>query len=176
MNYREFELVYIRFKSNEQTLHFALGIPWIPVILNFVKSDLRRRSKMCASLDDFHVFQWVWIIVHQIYNEGANFAFRLRKSMSSSEFELPYIRFTRKEQTLPFALWILWVTENLNYSISDLLGRSKLCVSLWEFQVFQIVWISFSKSYKEGTTPAVRLWNSISSNEFKLFYIKFTRK
>ena len=50
------------------------------------------------------------IILYQMYENGADFAFRLRNS---------------------------GIPDSLHYSISDLVGMSRLCFSLKEFQEFR---------------------------------------
>ena len=64
--------------------------------------------------DKFYEFKAVRITSYPIYEEGANFSFRVRNSMNSRQFELLYIKFTRNKQTLRFALGISGIPCSLN--------------------------------------------------------------
>ena len=54
----------------------------------------------------------------------------------------------------------------LNYFVSNLLGKNKLCASLKEFQEFRGVWIALYQIYEEGTHFA-----SIYGFEWKVYRI-----
>ena len=90
--------------------------------------------------------------------------------------ELLYIKIKWKEQPLRFTIWIPWIPNGLDHFIWKLQGRSKLCVSLQEFNESHTAWITVYQICKEGTNFEFRCWNSVSSKRLKLLYIKFTRE
>ena len=103
VNLFEFELLYIRFARNEQILRFTIRIPRIPMSFKYFILNLQGISKLC---------------------------FSVRNSNNSLEFELLYIRFTKKMQTSRFAVGIPRLPMSVNYFISDLQRMSKLRVLL----------------------------------------------
>ena len=68
--------------------------------------------------------------------------------MNSKESELPYIKFTNKDHTLLLALRIPGTPRSLNYSISNLRIKIKLCSSLNEFNEFRGVLITLYQIYE----------------------------
>ena len=84
----ESDLVYLKCNGTWQTVCFAAGI---------------------------HDLHWVLIIVYENLAEGANFAFRLRNSMNSNDFELLFMKSMCKDQTLRFATVISGIPGSLNY-------------------------------------------------------------
>ena len=123
MNSRECELLYIKFTRNYKTLRFAQGIPWIPQSLNSFLLNLQ---------------------------EGPNFAFRFRDSMSS----------------------IICC-----YFILNLKGSTQFGFRLRHFGnpvEFQTIPYQLDK---EGFNFAFSFFmNSMNPIESALFYIKFTKK
>ena len=157
-------MLHNKFKSKEQTLHFAKGIPmslnyfiqlqegvncilfalgihWIPKSLYYFTSNLQGRIEFCVSLKEFKEFHGAWIAFVLNLQWRSKLWVSLLDFLNYNKFELLYWKFTRKAQTLHFVIWIQRIPCSLNYFIQNSNGRSKLCISFSEFKEFHWFWI-----------------------------------
>ena len=123
-----YELIWFYFDFNMILLNLRYawatrGSPWITLYAIYLQTSLPvliLNGKCRNWYDSICILIWYYLTCAM-------------HGLRKGALGLFHMQFKRKEQTLRFDQWILWIAWSVNYFTSNLQAHSKLCVSLTEF-------------------------------------------